>query len=154
MGWEDVTYNNMTFAADGYLLARVQKFIVMYLQGMNHPIWFEEILIDLDADALSPYSADFFHEEEVDFSEERKSYMLIMFNMVVEKMESLNCHDFYVYLKNKGLPKENSLEISDMELDEMDKDPVFFENLYKNQYLRIIRNVRDMMNGTFKPEEF
>ena len=145
MGKEVVFYRNYKFYEYPDIISRVQKFLWKYLQQYDHPKWFQEMLADINANSITPIPKYFFDEEEVDMELGRKNYIINMLEQSITEMERMNMSEFIYYIKD------------DMRRTYYDYDPkytILDDDVYKNHYLRIIRNVRDMMNGTFKPEEF
>jgi hypothetical protein len=95
MGQEYVNYKEKSFLMNSFVISWVQKFMELFLRDLNHPMWFKEVLSDLNGNFHIPYWKYFFDEDIIGNDKERLEYCLKMLDLTILKMQTISKKDFF-----------------------------------------------------------
>lgn len=132
MGFEKITYGDQQIEEHAVIISRLQAFFIVCMAHFEHPIWFQEILIDIEGNSWLPIPKIFFEKEEIEEILGAKEYVL---KMLLEADKSINQLDWLGFVSSiSAIAEEHYFAFSDNELQ---YSPPNFKRDYCSFYSKI-----------------
>ncbi|MDI9873200.1 hypothetical protein [Flectobacillus rivi] len=140
MGQEFIIFGEKSFLMNSSIISWIQKYMELFLLQKEHPIWFYEVLEDLNSNFFMPYIKYFFDKDIIGEDKERLTYCLEMLDLTILQMQSTSKREFFDFIKEdiKGTWCDISHEFYN---DEWFND----EKNFKEYYIGSLLKLKDLM---------